>query len=368
MNKDRLTSMPPAPRPVRGPQLITLALLAAVSVVSVPGVLDRWGRYARLHDYAAGPLPEADVSALTAHGAVWILGIPLDALIVTLLPMSLLPWAAAALRNAHAIASGRHFWFTGSNVASGLLVPVANLWWCHLIVADIEKASRPAGMGDGFWKTFWQQRTWRIFLAATAVTAIPTTVVSSETGHQPTTYVDNHPVVTDELVRSRALDAGLYTIQAVLIVLTATLLALAVFRIIRWQDTGTPAADSPTTTPPVPPPERPQQAGRGMLLASSSAPAVLLTLLCAVIPHWAMYAPTVALWVGFVPLIWRTRTGPRIMLILLGAVIVWFIILGIFAIVPLLVTIISGLLAVRAILLESDELRDNRPRSQPTNR
>lgn len=338
--------MPLSPRPVRGAGLISVALLFAVPVLAVSRTVDHWTRYAKLRGYPDGLLSDMAFGALDLDRPFLMTLFPFDALMVTLLPMALLPWAVPALANAVAIDPERQFWFTGRGVVCGLLAPVTNLWWSRRIITDIQGASRPEGS---------RGRAWWVLLITAAATAVPLIVVGWGMRNP---FLGRRSHDAYELVWLSALEGSLSTAQAVLMVIAAFLLARTIFRINQWQEARAGHESDPRA---------PAGTRCGLLLASASMLPVLVTLVAVMLPHWMLAAPAVFLWIGYLALTRATARGHRVMLTILAAVTAWFALLvplsGILAPISLLLFLfimVLALVTATQILQDLDRLPGNR--------
>ncbi|MGX7824200.1 DUF4328 domain-containing protein [Actinokineospora sp. 24-640] len=207
--------------PNRGARFLASVLILATTAVAGLVVWQSWRSYHLVRDVlsalptvTAGQVEAAEGRAVVLSWA-WLAGLALSW-------VAFAAWLWRARVNAARIGGGRHRLRIRWAVL-GWVVPVVNLWWPQMVVADVYRASRPGAdptrSRPSALVTVW----WSTFLAAHAVDLVSVFLLAEEQTERAFLRI----------VVANAVSAGLVAVSAVAAV-------VLMWRIDRWQR-GRPA-------------------------------------------------------------------------------------------------------------------------------
>lgn len=209
--------------PNRGARFLASVLILATTAVAGLVVWQSWRSYHLARDVlsALPTVTVAQVEAAEARAAwlswAWLVGLALSWVAFT-------AWLWRARVNAARIGAGRHRLRVRWAVLAWV-VPVVNLWWPQMVVADVHRASRPGAGADlsGPRPSALVAVWWGTFLAAHAVDLVSVFLLADEQTERAFLRI----------VVANAVSAGLVAVSAV------AAIAL-MWRVDRWQR-GRPA-------------------------------------------------------------------------------------------------------------------------------
>ncbi|WP_197523493.1 DUF4328 domain-containing protein [Actinokineospora pegani] len=216
----RLPDGLPVVRPAKAARYTTSLLVMAMVVIAALVAWQSWRSLHLVRDIAAGaPVTAEQVDTAQSRAELlawaWLVGLGVTWIAFTW-------WLWRARGNAERLCAGRHQLARGW-VVGAWLVPVANLWWPRMVVADVRRASHPDTPPQG--RNLRKVRPgravdvwWAALLAANAVDLVAVFVLDE----------DSTEGTFRALAVANALSAGLAGVAAV-----AALWLM--FRIDRWQ-------------------------------------------------------------------------------------------------------------------------------------